>query len=134
MAAAATKCFYFQRDHWTGSIVQGQQPELWHWDGDYFYDRARGVGGVSVRNFRIGGHAAGRAPYVPAAYQPLLRRQRRRRGRGGAGVATPTRPAPRRSTRRTSATRSTAIAACTRSASRPGASSTGGTSAPCGSG
>ena len=27
VAAAAPKCFYFQHDHWTGSIVEGQQPE-----------------------------------------------------------------------------------------------------------
>ena len=30
VAAASPKCFYFQRDHWTGSLVQGQPPELWH--------------------------------------------------------------------------------------------------------
>ena len=27
-AAALDKCFYFQTDHWTGSIVQGESPEL----------------------------------------------------------------------------------------------------------
>src|SRR4051812_34808942 len=26
VAAASTKCFYFQRDHWTGSIMQGSAP------------------------------------------------------------------------------------------------------------
>ena len=72
VAAAASKCFYFQRDHWTGSVVQGQQPELWHWDGDYFYDRARGVGGVSVRNLRVGGVPQDATPYVPAAYRPYF--------------------------------------------------------------
>jgi len=54
-AAAAPKCFYFQRDHWTGWVVDGHGPELWHWDGHYFFDKARGVGGVSVRHFRIAG-------------------------------------------------------------------------------
>ena len=68
VAAAITKCFYFQRDHWTGSIVQGQGPELWHWDGDYFFDVARGVGGVSVRNFRLGGVPMDATPFVPPAY------------------------------------------------------------------
>src|SRR2546421_6298070 len=29
VAAAAPKCFYFQRDHWTGSIVQGTKPETY---------------------------------------------------------------------------------------------------------
>ncbi len=80
VAAAGDKCFYFQRDHWTGSIVQGQSPELWHWDGNYFYDRARGVGGVSVRNFRIGGTPQSASPYVPPAYQSYFDEN------GGGGV------------------------------------------------
>jgi hypothetical protein len=33
VAAAVPKCFYFQHDHWTGSIAQGEDPELWNWDG-----------------------------------------------------------------------------------------------------
>ncbi len=80
VAAAGDKCFYFQRDHWTGSVVQGQQPEVWNWDGNYFYDRARGVGGVSVRNFRIGGTPQDASPYVPPAYQPYVDPE------GGGGV------------------------------------------------
>jgi hypothetical protein len=72
VAAAVTKCFYFQRDHWTGSIVQGQEPELYHWDGDYWFDVARGVGGASVRNLRIGGVPMDATPFVPAAYQPFF--------------------------------------------------------------
>jgi hypothetical protein len=65
-AAALPKCFYFQRDHWTGSIRQGQPPELWHWDGHYFFDKARGLGGVSVRHFRLGGIPM--ASPFPSAY------------------------------------------------------------------
>lgn len=80
VAAAGDKCFYFQRDHWTGSVVQGQSPEVWNWDGNYFYDRARGVGGVSVRNFRIGGTPQDASPYVPPAYQPYVDPE------GGGGV------------------------------------------------
>jgi hypothetical protein len=72
VAAAVTKCFYFQRDHWTGWIVQGAEPELYHWDGDYWFDIARGVGGVSVRNLRIGGMPMDATPFVPAAYQPFF--------------------------------------------------------------
>ena len=72
VAAASTKCFYFQRDHWTGSVVQGQPPELWHWDGNYFFDRARGVGGVSVRNFRLLGQPGDFTPFAPPQYQPFL--------------------------------------------------------------
>jgi hypothetical protein len=52
VAAAVPKCFYFQHDHWTGSIVQGQPPELWHWDGSYFFDKARGIGGVYVSDLQ----------------------------------------------------------------------------------
>jgi hypothetical protein len=80
VAAAGDKCFYFQRDHWTGSVVQGQAPEIWHWDGNYFYDRARGVGGVSVRNFRLGGTPQDATPYVPPGYAPYFD------SNGGGGV------------------------------------------------
>jgi hypothetical protein len=80
VAAAGDKCFYFQRDHWTGSIQQGSEPELWHWDGDYWYDRARGVGGVSVRNFRIAGQPQSASPFVPPAYAPYFDQN------GGGGV------------------------------------------------
>jgi len=69
-AAASPKCFYFQQDHWTGSIIQGQDPETWHWDGHYFFDKAKGIGGVSVHNFRIGGQPADFSPFVPDAYKP----------------------------------------------------------------
>jgi hypothetical protein len=79
VAAASPKCFYFQRDHWTGSVEQGSEPELWHWDGDYFFDKARGVGGVSVRNFRLGGAPVDASPYVPEAYRPYF-------DEGGGGV------------------------------------------------
>jgi hypothetical protein len=72
VAAASTKCFYFQRDHWTGSVVQGQPPELWHWDGNYFFDRARGVGGVSVRNFEVFDQPGDFTPFAPPQYQPFL--------------------------------------------------------------
>ncbi len=88
VAAAASKCFYFQRDHWTGSVVQGSAPETWHWDGDYWFDRARGVGGVSVRNFRIGGQPQDASPYVPEAYKPYFAEG------GGGGVMVPMDSAP----------------------------------------
>ena len=71
-AMAAPKCFYFQQDHWTGSVVQGQDPETWHWDGRYFFDKAKGIGGVAVHNFRIGGQPGDFSPYVPADYKPYV--------------------------------------------------------------
>jgi hypothetical protein len=55
VAAATPKCFYHQTDHWTGWIEQGTGPVLWHWDGKYFFDKARGMGGVHVENFTVGG-------------------------------------------------------------------------------
>jgi hypothetical protein len=64
VAAAVPKCFYYQSDHWTGSVVQGEAPELWHWDGQYFFDRARGVGGVNLQNFRVLGQSASLSDYV----------------------------------------------------------------------
>jgi hypothetical protein len=81
-AAASPKCFYFQTDHWTGSIVQGEQPELWHWDGQYFFDKAIGGGGVNITNFRIGGQPASFPPgSLPPQFQPYFDQ-----GGGGAYV------------------------------------------------
>lgn len=80
VAGAGDKCFYYQRDHWTGSVVQGQPPELWNWVGGYFFDKAKGVGGVSVRDFRLLGEPGDMTPYVPAAYAPYFDAD------GGGGV------------------------------------------------
>jgi hypothetical protein len=79
VGAAGPKCFYFQADHWTGSVVQGQPPELWHWDGHYFFDKAQGIGGAFVENFRVGGQTQSPAPYAPPQYQPYF-------NEGGGGV------------------------------------------------
>jgi hypothetical protein len=83
VAAAAPKCFYYQSDHWTGALVQGQPPELWHWDGQYFFDKAIGAGGVNLQNFRVLGQPASPAAYgpVPTAFAPYLDQ-----GGGGAYV------------------------------------------------
>ena len=83
VAAAAPKCFYHQTDHWTGSIVQGGQPTLWHWDGKYFFDKARGMGGVHVENFTIGGLVADPRllPGFPPEFAPYFGP-----GEGGAYV------------------------------------------------
>ena len=80
VAAAGPKCFYYQRDHWTGSVVQGQTPELWNWVGGYYFDKAKGVGGVSVRNYRIGGAPQDFTPFAPPEYQPYFD------ATGGGGV------------------------------------------------
>src|SRR3954447_2625418 len=74
VAAASPKCFYFQRDHWTGSVVQGRQPETYHWDGSYYFDKLRGTGGVYVENFRLGGQPMDptKLPGFPAEYKPFF--------------------------------------------------------------
>jgi hypothetical protein len=81
VAAATPKCFYHQHDHWTGSIVQGTQPTLWHWDGNYFFDKARGMGGVRVDNFAVGGFTGDPRllPGFPPEYYPYF-------GPGAGGV------------------------------------------------
>jgi hypothetical protein len=71
-AAALPKCFYHQEDHWTGSIVQGMPPELWHWDGSYFFDKARAAGGVSVHNFRIAGIPMDASMFAPEPLKPFF--------------------------------------------------------------
>ena len=89
-AAAVPKCFYYQVDHWTGSIEQGGQPTLWHWDGMYFFDKAKGMGGVHVQNLTIGGVPADPSllPGFPSEYSPYFGP-----GEGGAyatlGAGTP---------------------------------------------
>jgi hypothetical protein len=81
-AAAVSKCFYFQSDHWTGSIVQGEDPELWHWDGQYFFDKAIGAGGVNLQNLRFLGQPASFPPgTLPPQFQPYFDQ-----GGGGAYV------------------------------------------------
>ena len=56
VAAASPKCFYYQRDHWRGSIVQNDpSTKTYEWDGSYFFDKARGEGGVHVTNFSFNG-------------------------------------------------------------------------------
>ena len=72
VAAAGPKCFYYQRDHWTGSIVQGAEPETYHFDGSYFFDKATGSGGVRIDNFRIAGQPADASPFVPPEYAPYF--------------------------------------------------------------
>lgn len=52
VAVASDKCFYYQHDHWRGSVDQHwEQSETYNWDGGYFWDKARGVFGTYVENF-----------------------------------------------------------------------------------
>ena len=79
---AGDKCFYYQHDHCRGSIVQDNgQTETYHWDGSYFFDQARGLGGAYVENFTINNQTGDPRdlPGFPAEYKPYFGK-----GRGGA--------------------------------------------------
>jgi hypothetical protein len=55
-ALAVPKCFYFQSDHWRGSVVQDDgSTKTYEWDGHYFFNKATGDGGVWVTNFSFNG-------------------------------------------------------------------------------
>jgi hypothetical protein len=71
VAAASDKCFYFQSDHWRGSLVQNDPAtKTYEWDGHYFFDKARGEGGVWVTNFNFNGQTQdpGQLPGAPPEY------------------------------------------------------------------
>jgi hypothetical protein len=55
-AAAVPKCFYFQEDHWRGSVVQSNgQTVIYEFYGHYFFNKATGDGGVWVTGFSVAG-------------------------------------------------------------------------------
>jgi hypothetical protein len=57
VAAAVPKCFYYQEDHWRGSLIQSnQQTVIYEFYGHYFFDKATGDGGVWVTGFTVAGH------------------------------------------------------------------------------
>src|SRR5919109_2697852 len=58
VALASPKCFYFQSDHWRGSVVQSNaSTKTYEWDGHYFFDKAKGEGGAWVTNFNVNGQS-----------------------------------------------------------------------------
>jgi hypothetical protein len=58
-------------------------PELWHWEGQYFFDKATGSGGVNIANFRVLGQPASFPPgTIPPEFAPYFDQ-----GGGGANVA-----------------------------------------------
>src|SRR5919199_5932318 len=72
VAVAGPKCFYFQRDHWVGSVVQdNDQTQTYAWDGSYYFDKAKGTGGVYVENFSVGGQSGDptQVPGFPSQYK-----------------------------------------------------------------
>ena len=92
-AAAGPKCWYFQRDHWVGSIVQDDgTTQTYKWDGSYFSDKARGLGGVYIENFSINGQTGDprTLPGFPEAWKPYFGP-----GRGGVQTSDTVRADPR---------------------------------------
>jgi hypothetical protein len=70
-ALAVDKCFYFQSDHWRGSVVQSDgSTKTYEWDGHYFFDKATGDGGVWVTNFNVNGRTfdPSTLPGMPEAF------------------------------------------------------------------
>lgn len=83
-AAAGPKCWYFQRDHWVGSIVQDDgSTQTYKWDGSYYFDKARGLGGVFIENFSINNQTGDprTLPGFPDEWKPYF-------GPGKGGVQT----------------------------------------------
>jgi hypothetical protein len=75
VAAASPKCFYFQSDHWRGSIVQDNgATEVYEFYGHYFFDKARGAGGVWVTDFNVNGHTydPNQIPGIPPQFSQDL--------------------------------------------------------------
>jgi hypothetical protein len=92
-AAAGPKCWYFQRDHWTASVVEGDgSTEIYHWDGSYYFDKARGLGGVYIENFNVNGHTGDprTLPGFPDDWKPYFGP-----GRGGVQSSDTVRADPR---------------------------------------
>ena len=54
--AAGPKCFYYQQDHWRGSVVQSNaQTKTYEFYGHYFFNKATGDGGAWVTDFNLNG-------------------------------------------------------------------------------
>jgi hypothetical protein len=84
VSAAVDKCFYFQSDHWRGSVVQDDgSTKTYEWDGHYYFDKAKAEGGVWVTNFNVNGQTQdpSQLPGFPAEYAPYF-------GPGTGGVIT----------------------------------------------
>ncbi|MEA2409858.1 MAG: hypothetical protein QOC77_419 [Thermoleophilaceae bacterium] len=81
VAAASGKCFYFQSDHWRGTVSESvPQSETYAWDGHYYFNKATGAGGAYVENFRFAGQSGDptAVPGFPEQYKQYFSQ-----GRGG---------------------------------------------------
>jgi hypothetical protein len=82
-AAAVPKCFYFQEDHWRGSLAQSDGTAAYEFEGHYFFNKATGDGGVWITGFTLAGQTFDPAtlPGFPAQYGGYF-------GAGTGGVIT----------------------------------------------
>lgn len=74
LAAAGDRCFYFQADHWRGSIVQDDAAtKTYEWIGHYMVDRARGVVAGWITDANLNGHTYdfSTAPFMPPAFRAV---------------------------------------------------------------
>jgi hypothetical protein len=56
---ATPKCFYFQEDHWRGSVIQSdQRTVVYEFVGHYFFNKATGDGGAWVTGFQLAGQTS----------------------------------------------------------------------------
>ena len=75
VAQASPKCFYFQRDHWVGSVVQEDgRTETYSWDGSYYFDKAKGAGGAYIENFTFNNQSGDPTamPGFPEEWKPYF--------------------------------------------------------------
>jgi hypothetical protein len=75
VAAASPKCFYFQEDHWRGSVVQSdQRTVIYEFIGHYYFNKATGDGGVWVTGFTVAGETydPSALPGFPPQYGPFF--------------------------------------------------------------
>ena len=86
-AIATRACRYWQLDHWSVQLDRGFTAVV-RWDGSYWWDRGRGIGGVLMANFRIGGQPAGadQAAAAVAMVSPTLAAYIRAYGKGAHGA------------------------------------------------
>jgi hypothetical protein len=75
VAAAEPKCFYYQEDHWRGSLIQSdQQTVVYEFYGHYFFNKATGDGGVWVTGFTVAGQTFDprTLPGFPSQWDPYF--------------------------------------------------------------
>ena len=86
-AIAGKPCRYWQTDHWSVQIDRGFTAVV-RWDGSYWWDRGRGLGGVLMAHFRVAGQPAGadQAAAAVATVSPTIAAYIRAYGAGAHGA------------------------------------------------